>query len=90
MIGLSSLEVTMIATKHKDLLGESLVTGGSEKVGVVMHRWLWVVQAVQRNLGLLCTDGYGWFRGSWGCYEQIRCQWVNVWKFHAIKLKCLH
>ena len=64
-----------------------VVTGGSEKVGVVMHRWLWVVQG---KLGLLCAGGYGWFRGSWGCYEQIRCQWVNVWKFHAIKLKCLH
>ena len=48
------------------------------------------LQAVQGKLGLLCTGGYGWFRGSWGCYEQIRCQWVNVWKFHAIKLKCFH
>ena len=26
---------------------------------------------VQRNLGLLCTGGYVWFRGSWGCYAQV-------------------
>ena len=53
MIGLSSLEVTMIATKHKDLLGESLVTGGSEKVGVVMHRWLWVVTGGSEKFGVV-------------------------------------
>ena len=45
-----------------------VVMGGSGEVGVVMHRWLCVVQ---RNLGLLCTGGYVWFRGSWGCYAQV-------------------
>ena len=45
-----------------------MVTGGSEKFGVAMHRWLCVVQG---KLGLLCAGGYVWFRGSWGCYVQV-------------------
>ena len=45
-----------------------VVMCGSGEVGVVMCRWLWVVQG---KLGLLCTGGYVWFREIWGCYAQV-------------------